>query len=267
MMSPILRICVLISGTGTNLKAILEACENGKIQAKIVCVGSDNPRAEGLQMASARKIPTFAVDYGKIIRTYKQNPQQLILPADFDYDQILSRQSLFRASDAPQKMKDFIITRALAEGRLFEHMTAYGFDLLVLAGFMRKLTPYLIDKINADAHMPGIMNIHPALLPAFAGMDGYGDTFRYGSKIGGCTVHFVDYGEDTGPIIGQKAFPILETDNLEDIRKKGLTLEWELYAECIRLYAEDRLRVESKSYEMPHGKIARRKIVRILAPK
>ncbi len=64
------------------------------------------------------------------------------------------------------------------------------------------------------------MNIHPALLPSFPGTDGYGDTFRYGCKIGGCTVHFVDYGEDTGPIIGQKAFEIADGDTLEDVKAK-----------------------------------------------
>ena len=83
------------------------------------------------------------------------------------------------------------------------------FDLLVLAGFMRNLSPYFIDRVNAARHrLPRIMNIHPALLPAFPGM--LTDTeihFRYGCKVGGCTVHFIDYGEDTGPIIGQRAFP------------------------------------------------------------
>ncbi|MFO7989326.1 MAG: formyltransferase family protein, partial [Desulfotignum sp.] len=81
-----------------------------------------------------------------------------------------------------------------------------------------------------------IMNIHPALLPAFPGTDGYGDTFRYGCKIGGCTVHFIDYGEDTGPIIGQKAFEIEDTDTLEDVKRKGLEKEWELYPECIKKF-------------------------------
>ena len=82
------------------------------------------------------------------------------------------------------------------------------------------------------------MNIHPALLPAFPGTDGYGDTFRYGCKVGGCTVHFIDYGEDSGPIIGQRAFQIEDDDTIETIRKKGLELEWQLYPECIQKFAE-----------------------------
>lgn len=110
-------------------------------------------------------------------------------------------------------------------------------DLLVLAGFMRVLTPYFIDRIN-DTGKYRIMNIHPALLPAFPGTDGYGDTFRYGCKVGGCTVHFIDYGEDTGPIIGQKAFDIADDDTLDDIKKKGLQKEWELYPQCIQKFAQ-----------------------------
>ncbi|MDZ7664253.1 MAG: formyltransferase family protein [Desulfotignum sp.] len=103
---------------------------------------------------------------------------------------------------------------------------------------MRVFTPYFIDRINTESGKHRIMNIHPALLPAFPGTDGYGDTFRYGCKIGGCTVHFIDYGEDTGPIIGQKAFEIEDTDTLDDVKRKGLTKEWELYPACIQKFAD-----------------------------
>jgi phosphoribosylglycinamide formyltransferase-1 len=139
-------------------------------------------------------------------------------------------------------------------------------DLLVLAGFMRNLTPYFIDRFNTDTDRPRIMNIHPALLPAFAGVDGYGDTFRYGCKVGGCTVHFIDYGEDSGPIIGQKAFPILEGDDLDAIKKKGLELEWQLYPECIQLFAQGRLRVVNMTHTLDNGRIMQRKVVRIVQP-
>ncbi len=104
---------------------------------------------------------------------------------------------------------------------------------------MRILTPYFIDRINQGEYR--IMNIHPALLPSFPGTDGYGDTFRYGCKIGGCTVHFVDYGEDSGPIIGQKAFEIHDTDTLEQVKQKGLAKEWELYPECIAAYSPQKI--------------------------
>ena len=108
------------------------------------------------------------------------------------------------------------------------------------------------------------MNIHPALLPAFPGVDGYGDTFRYGCKVGGCTVHFVDYGEDSGPIIGQKAFEIREEDTLESIKAKGLKLEWELYSECVKLFAEDRLKTVNRFYTLKSGKKIHRTVVTIL---
>jgi phosphoribosylglycinamide formyltransferase-1 len=110
------------------------------------------------------------------------------------------------------------------------------------------------------------MNIHPALLPAFPGVDGYGDTFRYGCKVGGCTVHFIDYGEDTGPIIGQRAFDIAEADTLESIREKGLKFEWQLYPECIQLYAQGRLKMGKMTYTHGSGRKSERFIVRIEPP-
>ena len=119
-------------------------------------------------------------------------------------------------------------------------------------------------RINLPPGSHKIMNIHPALLPAFPGMDGYGDTFRYGCKIGGCTVHFVDYGEDTGPIIGQATFPIAATDDIDAVRKKGLSLEWQLYPKCIQFIAEGRLKVVEKVYKLKNGRQYSRKIVEIL---
>jgi phosphoribosylglycinamide formyltransferase-1 len=110
------------------------------------------------------------------------------------------------------------------------------------------------------------MNIHPALLPAFPGVDGYGDTFRYGCKVGGSTVHFIDYGEDTGPIIGQRVFPITPDDTIDSIRKRGLKLEWELYSECIRLFAEGRLKTDRKTFTLDNGQKIRRTVVEILSP-
>ena len=132
-------------------------------------------------------------------------------------------------------------SRAIAEKKLLDFILAYDIDLLVLAGFMRTLSPYFIDRMNTVPGKWKIMNIHPALLPSFPGTDGYGDTFRHGCKVGGCTVHFIDYGEDTGPIIGQRAFQITDEDTLESVKKKGLALEWELYPECIQKFAENRI--------------------------
>ena len=120
-----------------------------------------------------------------------------------------------------------------------------------------------IDRVNTVANQPRIMNIHPALLPAFAGLDGYGDTFRYGCKVGGCTVHFIDYGEDSGPIIGQRAFPIEAVDSLVDVKAKGLKLEWELFPACIQLYAQGRLTVVEEKQPVSGGVTAARRVVKI----
>lgn len=258
-----LRIGVLISGSGTNMEAIVRACETGIINGRVVFVGSDNPEAAGLKKAEKKGIPTFVVDYGEMIRNFKKNPEDYFFPDDFDLEDIKIKQSLITRKTSAKKVSTFIETRAIAEAALLREMTAHPFDLLVLAGFMRNLTPYFIDRVNTAAGKPRIMNIHPALLPAFAGTDGYGDTFRYGCKVGGCTVHFIDYGEDTGPIIGQRCFPIEETDTVDTIRKKGLALEYELYPECIRLFAEGRLTVVKMTYTDPKGTVSQRSVVKI----
>ena len=259
-----IRIGVLISGSGTNLQAIMNACESGKIPGSIVFIGSDTSHAAGLKRGKSHNIPTFVVDYPSIIRNFKKAPQQVTLPDDFDLYEIFSKQTLFPADADDATVKAFFIPRVIAEAAILDKMKNYSIDLLVLAGFMRNLTPYFIDRVNTVPGHPKIMNIHPALLPAFPGNDGYGDTFRYGSKVGGCTVHFVDYGEDTGPIIGQKAYTISEDDTLESIREKGLKLEWSLYPECVKLFAEGRLTTVRKSYALKNGKKMHRTVVKIL---
>ena len=259
-----IRIGALISGTGTNLQAIIDSCESGKINGELVFVGSDNPDASGLARGSALGIPTFVVNYGSIIQHFKKEPAKVVPPDDFDLDDLLSKQTLFTADADTEKVKAFIITRAVAEAKLLDEMKHYPFDLLVLAGYMRNLSPYFMDRVNMVPGNFRIMNIHPALLPAFPGMDGYGDTFRFGCKIGGCTVHFVDYGEDSGPIIGQNAYEILEHDTIDSIRAKGLKLEWALYPECVKLFAQGRLKTVRMSYQLKNGKKMGRTVVQIL---
>jgi phosphoribosylglycinamide formyltransferase-1 len=259
-----IRVGALISGGGSNLQAIIDASRSGRIAVDLVFVGSDNPQAPGLQRAQTHGIPTFVVDYRAAIRSFKENPAGIKLPDDFQLDQVRARQNLFARDTDPEKVDAFLASRAAAEALLLEAMRPFAFDLLVLAGFMRNLTPYFIDRVNADRTQPRIMNIHPALLPAFPGTDGYGDTFRYGCKVGGCTVHFVDYGEDSGPIIGQRAFPIREDDTLDTIRRRGLEQEWQLYPECIQLFAERRLKTVRMTHELPGGKIFERTVVNIL---
>ncbi|MBA3029148.1 MAG: phosphoribosylglycinamide formyltransferase [Desulfobacteraceae bacterium] len=263
-MSDKIKIGVLLSGGGSNLQAIIDACVSGEILGDISFVGSDNPSAYGLSRAAKHHIPSFVVDYRTLIQDYKNNPEIFSLPEDFHLDTVRKKQTLFQRNAPGETVDFFLRSRALAEKRVLDHAKAHGFDLIILAGFMRKLTPYFIDGVNLDRNPPGIMNIHPALLPAFPGEDGYGDTFRYGCKIGGCTVHFVDYGEDSGPIIGQRTFPVSDRDTLEEIQARGLQLEWQLYPECIRLFAENRLRVETRTHDTGKGKPLSRTIVKIL---
>jgi phosphoribosylglycinamide formyltransferase-1 len=259
-----IRIGALISGSGTNLQSIIAACQRGEIEGRVVFVGSDNPDAAGLEKARQNNIPTFVVDYPEILMQTRKNPEKAVLPDDFNYDEVLAKQSILSGQAGPAKVRFFLISRAIAEARLLGAMKSCPFDLLILAGFMRNLSPYFIDRINIDRSRPRIMNIHPALLPAFTGVDGYGDTFRYGCKVGGCTVHFIDYGEDTGPIIGQRAFQILPEDTISSIRKKGLELEWQLYPECIQLFAQGRIRTVRLRYELKGGQEFERTVVQIV---
>jgi phosphoribosylglycinamide formyltransferase-1 len=256
-------IGALISGGGTNLQAIIDACLDGQINGQMVFVGSDTLGAGGLDRARRDNIATFVVDYKSVIREFKKDPQTAVLPNDFKIDELLARQTFLSGENDPARAQTLLKIRAIAEAKLLAAMNPHPFDLLVLAGFMRNLTPYFIDRVNTDRRKPRIMNIHPALLPAFPGIDGYGDTYRYGCKVGGCTVHFIDYGEDTGPIIGQRTFQIEPGDTLESIRKKGLKMEWELYPACVQLFAQNRLRVVTRRFDLGHGRQVTRRVVDI----
>ena len=252
------RIGILVSGGGSNAQAIFDACADGRIPADVVCVGSDNPEAGGLARASRIAVPTFVVDYREIIERTREHPESV--PEDFDLEALSSRQKLFGVDAQAETVARFLRSRAAAERELLDRLSEFDVDVLVLAGFMRTLSPYFIDRFNTDPDLPRILNIHPALLPSFPGIDGYGDTFRHGCKVAGCTVHFIDYGEDSGPIIGQRAFPILPEDRLEDVKRKGLAEEWALYPESIRLYVEGRLSIAQEVAPRGGGV---RKVVRI----
>ena len=256
-----IRIGAFISGGGTNLQAIIDACASGDLSGEMVFVGTDNPAAKGLARAASHGIPSFVVDYSQIIRQVNLHPEQAVLPEDCRLEEVLAKQSIFFNREDPERQKRFVISRVIAETELLRNMKAYQFDLIVLAGFMRNLTPYFIDHVNTAPDCPRIMNIHPALLPSFPGTDGYGDTFRYGCKVGGCTVHFIDYGEDSGPIIGQRTFAIDPEDTLDTVKKKGLEQEWILYPACIQLYAENRLSVEKRSFPMNGNTVFQRRVV------
>ena len=116
-----------------------------------------------------------------------------------------------------------------------------GAELVVLAGYMRLLSPAVIR-----AFPQRIMNIHPSLLPSFSGLHVQQKALEYGVKFSGATVHFVDEGLDTGPIIIQAVVPVLDNDTVESLSKRILAEEHRIYPEAIRLFIEDRLTVEGR---------------------
>jgi phosphoribosylglycinamide formyltransferase 1 len=124
---------------------------------------------------------------------------------------------------------------------LVHMLQEYGVQLVVLAGFMRIITPVLID-----AFPNAIMNIHPALLPSFPGLHAQRQAINHGVKIAGCTVHFVDSGTDTGPIICQAAVPVIEGDDEDTLSSRILVQEHICYPKAIRLFAEGRLTVKGR---------------------
>lgn len=114
-------------------------------------------------------------------------------------------------------------------------------DIVCLAGFMRLLGPNFVRAF------PGrVLNIHPALLPAFPGLDAQKQALDYGVKFAGCTVHLVDEGVDTGPVVRQAVVPVLEEDTVETLSARILQEEHRIYSEAIRLMCEDRVRVEGR---------------------
>lgn len=116
-----------------------------------------------------------------------------------------------------------------------------GVDLVVLAGFMRLLSPPLVKAFSGR-----IMNIHPSLLPSFPGTAGVQEALDYGVKVTGCTVHFVDEGLDTGPVILQESVPVLQGDTVETLHQRIHALEYRLYPRAVQLFCLDRLRVEGR---------------------
>ncbi len=196
------NIAVFVSGTGSNLQAIIDACESGYItQGKIEIVFSNKKDAYGLQRALKHNIKTLFLD-----------------PKDFntreEYDRVVA-----------------------------EKMNELKIDLICLAGYMRILTRVFIDTFKGK-----IINIHPALLPDFGGPGMYGihvheAVLKAGVNESGCTVHFVDYGTDTGPIILQRKVKVLKGDTPETLQKRVLEQEHLAYKEAIKLFTEDKLEI------------------------
>ncbi|MBW2731024.1 MAG: phosphoribosylglycinamide formyltransferase [Deltaproteobacteria bacterium] len=127
------------------------------------------------------------------------------------------------------------------EQALIERLAEHQVDWVVLAGFMRVLTPLFLS-----AFPQRVVNIHPALLPAFPGLDGQGQAFAHGVKVAGCTVHLVDEGTDTGPILAQEAVTVRDDDDLESLKARILEVEHRIFTETLQKIASSELVLEGR---------------------
>lgn len=191
-----MRIGVLVSGTGSNLQALLDADLR---PAEIACVVSNRPGVQALERARAAGKPAITVDHKGF---------------------------------AGREPFEAALAAALAEHQV---------EAVVLAGFMRLLTGGFVARFPDR-----MINIHPSLLPAFPGVEGPRQAFEHGVKIAGATVHYVDAGLDSGPIILQAAVPVLDDDDAERLRQRILVEEHRLLPEAVRLLAAGRLRREGR---------------------
>lgn len=187
---------VLVSGSGTNLQAVMDAIAAGRLRAKIGVVISNVPGAKALDRARAANLPTLVIDH-----------------------------------KAHANRESF-------DGAVVEALRAHGTKCVVLAGFMRLITPVLLD---AFPHR--VVNIHPALLPAFPGVHAQAQALAYGVRVTGCTVHLVDAGMDTGPILAQATVPVLDGDDEETLRERILLKEHEMLPAVLQWIADDRVEI------------------------
>ncbi len=192
----------MVSGSGTNLQAIIDSIERKELDAEIAIVISNIKDAYALERAKKYNIPAVVINH-----------------------------------------KDFP-NREAFEKALIEELDKRKVDLICLAGFMRVLTPFFVN------HFPNrIMNIHPALLPAFKGLYGHHvheAVLKSGAKFSGCSVHFVTEDVDGGPIIVQRMVPVTDDDTPDTLAARVLIEEHKAFSEAIKLFTEDRLKVEGK---------------------
>ncbi len=131
--------------------------------------------------------------------------------------------------------------REAHEEALIRELERHNTDLVVAAGYMRILTPHFVQHFEHR-----IINIHPALLPSFPGVDAQQQAFDYGVKVTGCTVHFIDEGTDTGPIILQRPVPVHSGDTVESLSKRILVEEHKLLPEAVKLFCEGKLKIKGR---------------------
>ncbi len=190
------RLGVLISGRGSNFRAITEAVRSGFIDnAEVCCVVSNNRTAKGLEYARANSIRVFVEE-------------------------------------------DHGVPREEYDGRLIGVLKACKVDFVLLAGFMRILTPLFVRTFQWK-----ILNIHPSLLPAFRGLHAQRQALEAGVKITGATVHFVTDRLDDGPIVVQSAVPVFDHDDEESLSLRILKTEHKIYPVAVKLLVEKRLEI------------------------
>lgn len=190
-----LKLAVLISGRGSNLKALMDACADDAFPAKIALVLSNRADADGLKYALAGELPTVVVNH----------------------------------KDFPDRLSFDMAVHA--------ELIKSGADLVVLAGFMRILTPEFVHL------WPGRMiNIHPSLLPDYKGLDTHARALADRKSEAGCTVHYVVPEMDSGPIIVQKRVPILPGDTADILGERVLEQEHLAYPEAVRIVARSLLK-------------------------
>lgn len=192
-----MRAAVLVSGSGTNLQALLDAREDLGVELCLVVSNRDD--AFALRRAESAGIEAVCLSHKGFARR-----------ADFD-------------------------------GALRDLLLARGVSLVILAGFMR-----VLGETFLDAFPDRVINVHPALLPAFPGLDAQAQAIAFGAKVSGCTVHFVDAGVDTGPVIAQTAVPVLDDDTVDSLRARILTEEHRLLPAVVRDLAAGRVRREGR---------------------
>ena len=187
------NLCVFVSGSGTNLQAMIDADIS---PAEIVLVFSNNPGAYALERARSKGIATEVISHK-------------------GYD---SRESF--------------------EEDIIKTIEPYDIDLIALAGFMRILSPLFVRHYSNK-----ILNIHPALLPSFPGIHAAKQALDYGVKFTGCTVHFVDEGVDTGPIIQQSVVEVFEDDTEDSLQERIQKEEYRIYPEAVKMVARGKVKV------------------------
>ncbi|MBW8486935.1 phosphoribosylglycinamide formyltransferase [Actinomadura parmotrematis] len=186
------RLVVLVSGAGTNLQALLDACADPAYGAQVVAVGADRSGIAGTARAQEAGLPAFTV-----------------------------------------RIPDFA-DRAEWDAALTEAVAAHAPDLVVSAGFMKILGPRFLERFGGR-----IVNTHPALLPSFPGAHAVRDALAYGVKVTGCTVHFVDEGVDTGPVIAQETVPVRWHDDEDSLHERIKQVERRLLVDVVGRLARD----------------------------